>query len=114
MGAETVIVKQVQVEASDLGARLFRNNCGKLPDRTGRWVEFGLQPGSGDLIGWVPTVITADMVGKTFARFLSVECKTMKGRLQENQKSWRETVNRNGGLAGVARNKEELSAILKS
>lgn len=111
--SETIIVKQVRVQASDLGARLFRNNTGKLQDSNGRWVEFGLCVGSADLIGWDPVLITTDMVGQTLAQFVAVECKTVTGKATEAQIAFLETVRRAGGKAGIARDKDELAIILR-
>ena len=48
---ETDILKLCLMEASKLGAIVWRNNTGKLPDAYGRWVEFGLCKGSSDIIG---------------------------------------------------------------
>ena len=68
-----------------------------------RLVRFGLHIGSGDLVGWRPVVITADMVGTTFAQFCSVDAKT-KGykRLSPDQLMWARAVRAAGGYAGVA------------
>lgn len=131
--SETRVVKEVRVEASLKGARLFRNNVGKLPDQNGRWVEFGLCPGSSDLIGWDRVLITPEMVGTYLAQFLAVEAKDYDGmdemaqrdfllrntdsksknaRHIREQLAFIDTVRRNGGRAGIALNKEQLSLIL--
>ena len=74
-------------------------------------VTFGLFPGSGDLMGWRSITITPDMVGKTFARVLSVEIKGPRTRTQDNQVTWRHAVTAAGGLAGVARSPEQALLI---
>lgn len=62
---ETQIMKEIMVVASQLGARLFRNNNGVLRNERGHYIRFGLGPGTSDLIGWMPD-----------GRFLAVETKT--------------------------------------
>lgn len=130
--SETRVVKEVRVEASLLGARLFRNNVGKLPDINGRWVEFGLCPGSSDLIGWKPLMIREEMIGQSFAQFVAVECKDYDGMDEAAQRDFLarnpgngkqakhireqlafiDTVRRSGGRSGIALNKEQLTLIL--
>ena len=97
--------------------RLWRNNRGAFKTEAGNYVRYGLandskQLGdtlkSGDLIGWRPVVITADMVGKCIAQFVSVECKESnwtppprdtKDEAAAAQYRWAELVNREGGYA---------------
>lgn len=112
MTTEADIMRRCQKLATDLGARLFRNNTGVLPDHRGVPVRFGLATGSSDLIGWVPVTITADMVGQTLAVFASVEVKAEKGRVRSEQKVWLDMVRRFGGFAGIARNDQDLTDIL--
>ena len=110
---ETPIVKRVQISASQEGCRLFRNNNGKLKDRTGMWITYGLCPGSADLIGWTPVQVTADMVGKTIAIFTAVEVKTEKGVVEELQENFINTVNGSGGISFVARSEEDFVKLLR-
>ena len=91
--------------------RIFRNNVGKAKAVGGRFIVYGLQVGSGDLIGWQTVIVTQDMVGKPIARFLSIEVKTPEGRLSEPQKTWRDNVNRAGGLAIVARDLQDVTRL---
>jgi len=92
--------------------RLFRNNCGSLPDpRTGRLVTFGLAKGSADLIGWRTVVITPEMVGTTLAVFLSIEVKTPSGRLSPFQRNWQAAVQQAGGISGIARSVSDALRI---
>ena len=88
--------------------RIFRNNVGTAQTIDGRFIRFGLCPGSADLIGWKSVRITPDDVGKTLAVFLSVEVKTPRGRATEQQIRWRNTVRKMGGIAVVARSVEEV------
>jgi hypothetical protein len=95
--------------------RLFRNNCGKLPDpRTGRWVEFGVgNPGGGDLLGWRTVEVTPEMVGQRVAVFTSIEVKTPTGKLRAEQEQWMKVVRGAGGIAGVARSVEDAEALVR-
>jgi hypothetical protein len=83
--------------------RIFRNHVGAVRDERGRVHSFGLQKGSGDLIGWVSLEITPAMVGQTVAVFLSVEVKSATGRTRPEQETWARIVNAKGGIALVAR-----------
>jgi VRR-NUC domain len=100
---ETNLTRQIWRALSDKGVTLFRNNVGKLCDARGRWVTFGLHVGSGDLIGWTPTLITPDMVGRTLAVFTSVEVKTPTGKVSRDQQHWQDAVTKAGGVAVVLR-----------
>jgi len=94
--------------------RLFRNNCGtgwcgQVLKHTGdtillrnpRPLHAGLITGSADLIGWQSVQITEAHLGSVFARFLSVEIKSERGRLSSEQKTWLANVTKAGGLAVV-------------
>lgn len=101
-------MQRVQLAASRLGWRLFRNNVGCLPDARGVPVRYGLCPGSADLVGWRSLEVTPDMVGQTIAQFVAVEVKGPKGRLTEQQAQWLNAVELAGGLTVVARGPEDL------
>ena len=92
--------------------RVFRNNVGVARFPNWSVVKYGLATGSADLIGWRTVTITPDMVGKTVAVFLSVECKAPKGRLTDRQTAWMEAVNRAGGIGIVARSVQDISHLL--
>jgi len=98
--------------------RLFRNSTGfGFVTRThvagSRPITFGLHPGSGDLIGWKTVVITPEMVGRRLARFLSVEVKGDKTRVQGNQIVWRDAVNAAGGIAVIGRSDAEVKLAIE-
>jgi hypothetical protein len=103
--AETTLQQKIRLALGtrpDL--RLYRNNCGSLPDpRSGRLVTFGLARGSADLIGWRTITVTPEMVGTRLAVFTSIEVKTPTGRIRPEQQAWLATVQGAGGIAGVAR-----------
>jgi hypothetical protein len=96
--------------------RIWRNNRGKARRRLangelGRPVEFGLGPGSADLVGIIAG-----------GRFLGIEAKTTEAYatknhgLSDDQLRWKDTVERFGGLYIVAESAEravsELDAAL--
>lgn len=112
--------------ASRLGARLFRVNTGLAwagkvthvaPGRVliddAYPIRMGMTTGGSDLAGWLPTVITADMAGKTFGRFVGIELKTGRTGLTADQKNFLDVVQKAGGLAGVARTVAEAEAIIR-
>lgn len=110
---ETPLVKRIQVAASSIGCRLFRNNVGSLKDRNGTWVTYGLCTGSSDLIGWIPVKVTQEMVGKTISIFLALEVKTPTGKLTAEQQNFLSIVTQAGGISFVATSEEEATRILK-
>lgn len=65
-----------------------------------RRVEFGLDEGSSDLIGFVKVRITPEMVGKDIAIFFSPEIKRSEDeKPKKHQREWIDFVNREGGIA---------------
>jgi hypothetical protein len=80
---------------------IIKKDDGSFAVKKGSLVRFGLLTGSGDYIGWKPTVITPDMVGKTVAVFQSIEVKTLRDRLSAEQRKWNRAVARDGGIAQV-------------
>lgn len=102
------VLRRIQIALSDLGARLFRNNCGAFKDSRGVWVKFGVaNPGGSDLIGWTPVVIRPEMVGRTVAIFCAVEVKAEKGKVTLEQAHFLGQVRESGGIAFVARSSED-------
>ena len=109
---ESVIQQDVQIESSKLSHRLFRNNSGSFKDQTGRQVFFGLgniskksnaEYKSSDLIGFMPVIITKEMVGKKVAVFIAAEVKKSNWKYMSTdrevaQKKFLDVVNINGGL----------------
>ena len=91
---ESSISKHIQLAAPSVGCRLLRNTVGKLRDRHGRMVSFGLAVGSADLIGWCQT--------GALAVFLAVEVKKPGGRTTPAQRQFLDTVTRMGGLGILA------------
>lgn len=119
MTAEAPLLSAFATRASILGSRLFRNHVGHHLLANGRRITSGLAPGSADLIGLTPVVITPDMVGKTVAMFLSVEAKRpgwkepkTPNKTRRGQIAWQAMINSLGGNAGTASSIEELEAII--
>lgn len=113
MSDESEVQQHIQIEASKLGNKLFRNNSGSFQDKTGRVVWFGLGVvssqqnkyfKSSDLIGFTPITITSDMIGRKIAVFTAVEVKKTKWKYTATdrevaQKKFLDVVNMNGGIA---------------
>jgi len=121
---EPELIKQIQLRASKLGARLFRNSVGKgwqgkahriereetyrlykgdVIIRKARRVEYGLCIGSADTVGWIPVKITEDMVNQTFAIFFAAEVKARGTRVTKEQQDFITAVNLSGGRACIIR-----------
>lgn len=112
---ETAIQNAIRMVLSKVGLRLFRNNIGLATFPDGSKVEYGLGPGTSDLIGWKPVTVTQDMVGKRLAVFVAVEVKkpghkTSKERL-EQQLNFLHRVVEAGGI-GVMCDDETKAAQL--
>lgn len=110
---ESEIGKHVQVAASTVGARLFRNNCGTLKNERGQYVHYGLGNGSSDYIGFKPVKITSEMIGRTIAQFVAAEVKKQGGKPTKEQLAFIDAVVINGGLAGIVHSEEEVLKLLK-
>ena len=106
---------------------LFRANVGsgwtgiehKLPNgdillKNPRRFSTGLPAGFSDLFGLIRVKITPDMVGQEVGIFVAAEIKTPTGRVSEKQKTFREAVINNGGLAYVWRSVEQAQKDVDS
>jgi hypothetical protein len=129
---EANIQNGIMIALSKVGATIFRNNVGlgwtgkaikqtkeamvkvypgDVLVKNARPLHAGLCKGSADLIGWMPVVVTQDMVGSTVAVFLAPEVKTETGRASPDQVNFANAVNRAGGRAGIARNSDDAVQI---
>lgn len=121
--AESSVQAEIRLLASQRGWRLFRNNCGVLPDRTGRPVRFGLandspqlsrEYKSGDLIGIRPVLITPKHVGHTIGVFTSIECKhpdwkpSASDERYQAQCRWRDLILSLGGYAIITNRSDTI------
>jgi hypothetical protein len=100
---ETDIVQQCRLEAHKYGLTLFRNNSGKLEDKNGRWVSFGVgQPGGSDLIGW----------HNGTGRFVAFEVKMPGKKAKPEQRNFIAQVIAAGGIAGVIYSPEDMKSLV--
>lgn len=104
--------KATKVSAGNLAAMARGLRPGDVVIRAGRPLHAGLCIGSSDLIGLRSLVVGPELVGQRIARFAAVEVKSPTGRASEEQTAFIETIQRLGGLAGVARSPEEAAGIL--
>lgn len=112
--AETVLQQKIRLALGKIpGVRIFRNNVGQAETSDGSVIQYGLCRGSSDLVGYVSTEITPDMVGQRVAIFAAIEIKTGKGRVSETQQNFIDRVQFDGGIAGVARSIEEAEALCR-
>lgn len=86
-----------------MGGKKHFNGDGTVDVIGGRWLPYGLQPGSADLIGWTPVVITHDMIGQQVAVFTSLEAKTENDTVKDEQRNWARQVRDDGGIARIIR-----------
>lgn len=111
--SETTLLNHLLIRCSALGARIWRNNCGQLQDRQGRWVRYGVaNPGGADLIGYLPVTVTPEMVGRELAVFVAIEAKSDTGRLRPEQQQFLKVVQGHGGLVCVARSLTDAETLL--
>lgn len=96
--SEKSILNKIQLLASELGQRLFRNNNGMALVH-GQPLKYGLGKGTGDLIGWSTIVITPDLLGKRVAVFTNYEAKFGKTRTSPEQQKFHKTVIDAGGIS---------------
>lgn len=111
--SESQLLAAVRLACSRGDVRLWRNQCGALEDKTGRWVQFGVaSPGGSDLIGYRSIVVTPDMVGQRVAIFAAIETKAPRGRVTAEQTQFIAAVTAAGGIAGVVRTVAEAEALV--
>lgn len=111
---EATVLSKVRLAAAPY-CTLHRNNIGKLQDKNGRWIAYGVcNPGGSDLIGWQSITITPEMVGMKIAKFVALECKTETGRPTTDQIRFLENVSNAGGLASIVRSETEALALLRA
>lgn len=122
---ETNIVREIQIAASRIGARLIRQQTGmgwigkgkRKPDGTviipnARPFHSGFT-GWSDTGGFTPVLITPDMVGQTVAVYTQVEVKTDTGPVRTEQRDWISYVRSQGARAGIARSPDDVIRILR-
>ena len=132
---ESPIMRLAWLAMVKAGAKIWRNNVGiglqgeqhtirnaspssglRVGDvviRSPRWIRFGLCEGSSDLIGYLPTKITPEMVGTTVAVFVAAEAKAMGGNTNKNQRAYIDAVRADGGIAFTFRSEAEALQNLR-
>jgi hypothetical protein len=111
---EQPILKRVMLACGRGMTRLWRNNCGSLPDpKTGVWIKFGVgNPGGSDLLGFHTVRITERHLGMKLAVFTALEVKAKSGRIRKEQQWFIDMVKAAGGIAGVVRSVDEANSLL--
>jgi hypothetical protein len=122
--SEVDLMRLIQLKASEVGARLWRNNVGtaytidtvkklikaalsfnfgaiKLAIRELRFIKFGLIEGSSDLIGIYK------------GRFLAVEVKIKGKKPTAEQINFVDFINKSGGIAGVCYSIQDFLDLLQ-
>jgi hypothetical protein len=113
MQSEAKVEQDIVLAASEDGHRLLRNNVGAYKDKRGMWIKYGVGgKGGSDEIGWTTVIITPEMVGKKLAVFTAIEVKSETGRASADQKLFIGSVQRGGGIAGIARSAEDYREII--
>lgn len=119
--SERALLRTLLIYASELGARLFRNQVGSYvlaqPDckscqRFGRRLSSGMGVGSPDLIGWRTVTVTPEMVGTRLAVFCGVEVKREDGTPSDAQRAFLGALAQAGAVSGVVRSLGDLEALL--
>lgn len=111
---ESNIQNRIRLALSTKGTTTFRNNVGVAVFPDGSRVQYGLCPGSSDLIGWTPIIVTPEMVGRRLAVFTAIEVKQPGRYPSEAQRNFLASVEKAGGISGVARSPEDALNIIES
>jgi hypothetical protein len=103
---ETTIQGEIIAALNRLpGVRVARNTVGRLRDRNGAWVTYGLGVGSPDVVGiytW-----RRRFTSQTLSIAFAVEVKTPTGRVSHDQELWHAAMKRRGLPTFLARSPEE-------
>jgi hypothetical protein len=113
--AETNTQNEILVAMSQAGALVWRNQVGvfRAMDDPNRIIKVGV-PGMADVIGVVPVVITAEMVGKTVGVAVGCEVKTPLGKQRDKQKLWQHAMQRHHGIYLITRSPDQAIQQLAS
>jgi hypothetical protein len=111
---ETRLQNQIRlaVSANCQDVTLYRNHTGALRDNRGKFVQFGLSPGSPDLVGYKKVCITEDMVGQDLAVFIGMEIKMPGEIARDDQQCWLNRLEEHGGIACVVHSETEAITYL--
>lgn len=109
--SEQGLLNRIRLSLSRQGILNFRNNTGALRDDRGRLVRYGLCPGSADIIGIKPIIVTQEMVGQRVGVFVAVEVKLPRGRLTAKQELFLRRIEDAGGIALIARHEDDVACV---
>lgn len=133
MNEHTTLCNRILAACSRTAARLFLNPVGvgvvgkverinhagpvflqpgDYVVRFGQRIDYGLTPGSADIIGITPRVVTAEDIGRTIGVFTSLEVKHGADRLKPHQAQWLNFVQRSGGEAAEVRSEADALAVI--
>lgn len=128
---ESNIFKACQIRATELGARLWRQNSGiswagkttrvekngqytlKTGDviiRNGYALRSGF-PGISDGGGYCMVTVTPEMVGQSLPVVLQIETKA-DGAVTDEQRKFISHIRKVGGRAGIARHQDDVDGII--
>lgn len=124
--SEAACQAEIRLAAPRLGGVLWRNNCGVFLDDTGVPVRFGLandskrlnaRVKSADLIGFTPSVVGPQHVGRLVAILTAIECKRADWRWTGSarevaQQRFLNIVKTGGGIAGFARDADDFHGLV--
>ena len=108
---ETAVNKLNQQWARLKGGELRRNRIGFAEIRPGVKIPFGLGTGTLDLVGPMPVLITADMVGRTVSIYCEVDSKTDEGVVAPHQLERIEHLRAMGAMSGISRGPDDMERI---
>lgn len=116
---ETAIQNAIRLVLSKCGLRVFRNNVGTATFPDGSRVVYGLGDDTPDLIGWMPVVVTQEMVGRKLAVFFGVEVKKVGALKKANKKhingqiNFLEQVVKGGGIGVMCDDEAKVSSLVE-
>ena len=96
------------------GNKVERLSDGSIIIHDPRPFKTGLPNGFSDLLCIIPFTIQPHHVGKTIARFGTLEAKSAKGRLSVHQRNFIDQVIKRGGVSGVFRTPEQALEIIRA
>ena len=100
--SENLIQSEILIEVNKRGHRLWRTNAGKVATKDNRIVKL-MQKGYPDLTGF----------RKSDGKFIVIEVKNAKGRLRPEQIKFKEFIEKQPVIYGVARSAEEAIKIIE-
>lgn len=105
------LVNDILVELSSRNIMVWKNATGVARAlKNDQIIRYGLN-GSSDILGVAPFIVTPDMVGKVFGRFVGVECKVDRDSQRPEQKNFQAAVEKRGGIYILARSVGDVKCL---